>query len=353
MEPPYSELPVTAQLAYADVVEQAAIRDTATGTGFSFLRREKSSGVYWYLQHGFAGQRRQYYVGADTPEVRQRIERVKERWREGRAEATFMQRLVAMASAAGCMEIDTRAYRVVHAAAVTGLFHAGGVLLGSRAFCALGNLLGVSWKQDSTVTQDIDQADGDRVTVAIPCDVQPLGSVIPDSSEGLLGIPILDARQPSSHFTVQGREFRVDLITPLQGKPAGPQFVSAIKAWAEPVAFLDYLLADPRKAVLLKGAGVLVNLPAPARFALHNLVVAQQRPPSQAARARQDRHMASLLIACLFNKRPGDLWQALDAASAYPSERFQTLLHRGIRALEDKRVAGALTGYWMSQAEDS
>lgn len=48
--------------------------------------------------------------------------------------------------------------RVLFAAAQAGLFRSGGVLVGSHAFVAIGNMLSVSWVKNTVETQDVDQA---------------------------------------------------------------------------------------------------------------------------------------------------------------------------------------------------
>lgn len=333
----YTELAGTANLSYAEVLDNALIRDVATGTGFTFLRRKKNSGAYWYLQHNFAGGRRQHYLGQDNDETRARIEQQKTRWEADKAEAAMMEKLVAMAVAAGCWHIDARAYRVLNAAANTGLFHAGGVLVGSYAFVAIGNMLGVSWRRDTTTTQDVDLAASDGAMIAIPPDVKPLGEVILEAETGMLSVPMMDPKNPSTSFKVQGQDFRVDLITPRRGKPQPVEFVRAIKSYAEPVAFLEYLLEDTQKAVLLHKAGVVVNVPNPARFALHKLVVSQRRPAAERAKAVKDRAQAAQAIACLLDQSPGDLWLALDVAMAHPAEKFMKQLKTGIEQLEEEQ----------------
>jgi hypothetical protein len=110
------------------------------------------------------------------------------------------------------------------------------------------------------------------------------------------------------------------------------------------VAFLEYLLEDTQKAVLLQKGGVLVNVPSPARFSLHKLVVARRRPIAQRAKALKDQQQAAQLIECLLNQRPGDLWLALDAALAHPSQKFKDTLRAGIENL-DPELKEPLTAY--------
>ncbi len=44
-------------------------------------------------------------------------------------------------------------------------------------------------------------------------------------------------------------------------------------AAAIPLRFLDYLIHEPIRAVLLHGAGVPVLVPSPERYAIHKLIV--------------------------------------------------------------------------------
>ncbi len=49
----YTELSGSAQLAYAEVLDNALARGIQTGEGFTFTsqKRANSAGTYWYLQH--------------------------------------------------------------------------------------------------------------------------------------------------------------------------------------------------------------------------------------------------------------------------------------------------------------
>ena len=223
----YTELNGSASLAYAEVLDNAMAREAeaSTGEGFGFVKKSVTRGDFWYLQHTLAGKKKQYYFGPDTHETHERIGRQKARWESGQLEAREMERLVSMAIAAGCSHITHRAYKVLNAVEQSGLFRSGGVLVGSYAFVALGNMLGVSWRRDTTVTQDIDFAASDKCMIAVPETARPLGDVILDSVSGLLSVPMMDRKSPSTSFKIRRGDFRVDLITPLVGKPRGAQYV--------------------------------------------------------------------------------------------------------------------------------
>src|SRR6185437_6065464 len=70
--------------------------------------------------------------------------------------------------------------------------------------------------------------------------------------------------------------------------------------------FLDYLIHEEIPAAVLHDAGVLVNVPSPARYALHKLIVAQRRR-SGVAKIDKDIRQAEALIDALASRRPTDL----------------------------------------------
>lgn len=90
------------------------------------------------------------------------------------------------------------------------------VLIGTHAFNALGNLLGVRWSTQMQ-TQDRDLAADTDVDLAIPPNMPTLGSALEQLEMGFLPVPALDPRAPSTAFKVRGQSLRVDLLTPLVG----------------------------------------------------------------------------------------------------------------------------------------
>jgi len=124
------------------------------------------------------------------------------------------------------------------------------------------------------------------------------------------------------------------LLCPKRGRTDRPVFVRRFNAAAQPLSYLDYLLELPEKAVLIDGGAALVNVPAPARFALHKLVVAPRRPAAFQSKAEKDVMQAADLLAVLIDQRPGDVEIAWDGLRARgigwerAAERGLTLLRR-------------------------
>lgn len=72
-------------------------------------------------------------------------------------------------------------------------------------------------------------------------------------------------------------------------------------AAAEQLRFMDFLLRDPVRSILLHGAGVSVVIPAPERYAVHKLIVAgwRQRDAGGRAKADKDLRRAGMLFDAL------------------------------------------------------
>ena len=179
-------------------------------------------------------------------------------------------------------------------------------------------------------TQDMDLASHRQVSVAMRQDAPDVKSLLLESGMGFFEVPALNPKSPSTSFKLRGQEFHVDLLTPLQGSSANePVFLSHFNSYAHPMRFLDYLLEDIQVAAVAFRSGILVNVPTPARFALHKLVISQRRPSAQQIKARKDIQQATELLTLLLEDRPGDIWIALDAARTMAC-RFQSQLEQGI-----------------------
>ena len=85
-------------------------------------------------------------------------------------------------------------------------------------------------------------------------------------------------------------------------------------ASAQPLRFLDYLIHEPIRAVLLHKSGVPVLVPAPERFAIHKLIVASRRNNDADGHAKRDKDVAQsglLVEALALTRRQSDLASAL------------------------------------------
>lgn len=164
----HTELPLSAQTAYAqlaDVAFSLELDRSIEHLHGSFSRKTVQGSAYWYFAfRDLNGQVRQLYVGPDTDAVQAAVDKARNpAVRPHEALAPLAKAAVAL----GCAGALPKHVRAVRRLADYGFFRAGGVLVGTHAFIALGNLLGVKWAAGSSTT-DVDFAHPER-TFRWPC----------------------------------------------------------------------------------------------------------------------------------------------------------------------------------------
>ena len=338
---------------YSELLRHA-VRPAPDGSNLSFKSKTIGSRSYLYLYVSLGRRRTEHYLGPETPELLARVDAEKALWASGADDRRVRSRLVAMLLAGGATPTAGDEGKVLALLERGGVFLAGGVLIGTIAFRAYANMLGLAWPSE-TATRDIDIAtdgategapDG-RLAVAVPpLEHVRLADLLGDSGMGFLKVPFLDRKAPATEFRLRGRELSVELLTPMRGGPsAKPVFLDDLGAWAEPMRHVDFLLEGAQIAVLLHAHGVLVNVPGPGRFALHKLVVSQGRPAAFAEKSRRDLAQAAVLLDVLAADRPGDVVLAGEAVRTVGG-KFEVQVARGLGQLEPRLAerVGELTG---------
>ena len=228
--------------------------------------------------------------------------------------------------------------RVFEVLEQSGAFRASAIIVGSHAFSAYANMLGIKWTTTLTKTQDIDFEGDNRIALALYEDNTVKADVATDNINSDLGftrILQLNHKHPSTSFSIRKKELHVDIFTPMIGKPVDkPILINSLNTYAQPLRFLDYLFESVVPAVVIYNAGVLINVPQPARFALHKLVISQRRVNiKNNLKAKKDIKQASALLHILAKDRPGDISLAWEAATKMPA-KFFTQLEKGMEKLD-------------------
>lgn len=312
---PYSELSLTAQTAYLQLLQGALAASharTVADLPGSFAAKTVKGHRYWYYQFTQpSGKLRQLYVGPDSEPVQALI--------AGGTQPPSAKALGPLARSAavlGCAEVLPRHLRVLSRLADFGFFSAGGVLVGTHAFLAFGNSLGVRWGEVSR-TQDVDLAHAGRnLALALPSDIRIDTVAAIDSLQmGFLPIQGLDGNGGASWLNPRDPEFRLDFLTTLHRGADEPYLHPQLRVVLQPLRFMEFLLEEVEQAVLFAGeVSVVVNLPAPSRYALHKLLVAAERRGAFQAKAAKDLAQAGMLLAVLRERRGAEveeLWQRL------------------------------------------
>jgi len=331
-------LSVQTQTLYAELLERLLAESARRGVGKApgvFTTKTVKGEDYAYFQYSEPGGKfTQLYLGKAGPALDKLIARFKSERPEVEKERAGLERLCSQTLIGGAWSMGPRAARVLKAFADAGVFEAGAVLVGTHAFGAIGNLLGMRLTGANLRTDDLDLA-AVSMLAASEQSADAEGA-LERLQMGFLPVPGLDSRHPSTSFKVRGESLRVDFLTP--GKGHAPVPLPRLKTSAQPLPFMDYLIENPEKAAVLDAGGFLVSVPSPARFALHKIIVAPERSVSQQSKAGKDLAQAAQMLEALAETRPGDLRLAHDALR---ERRWLSKLARGAKRLASEHPAAA------------
>jgi hypothetical protein len=344
--PFYAELGLSTQTAYAQLFDAALgaehARTVADLTG-SFNAKTVKGRKYWYFQYTEpAGKLRQIYVGPDGDPVHRLMAQ-----KASRGASAALVPLSRSALALGCAGLLPRHYRVIRRLADYGFFQAGGALIGTHAFLAYGNMLGIRWGSQER-TQDIDFADaGKAIALVLPSNVEvDTHDAIASLGMGFLPLSGLGGKTGGSYLIPSEPGFRLDFLTPRHRGGATPFSHPQLKVTLQPLPFMEFSLEGIGQGVVFCAEGaVVVNVPEPARFALHKLVVFGELGAALRAKANKDLSQAAHVLAFLAEHHRDSLERALRDMLAR-GRGWRTRLATGAaalaRAYPGLAVAGSL-----------
>lgn len=329
-----SQLSLAATTSYAELLEQTRaleLSNALAGLAGSFQKLKRKGHAYWYFAYRDLDSKvRMAYVGPDDERVRALIERF-ERVRNTRPLAPQAQAAIAL----GCAAVAPKHFRIIKRLSEYGFFRAGGILVGTHAFLALGNMLGVRWSEGAA-TLDTDFAHAGRnVSVALPADLKiDVHGALESLEMGILPATQFDAGKAGAHYrNPADQELRIDFVTSA-ARRRGPVMMPELNLALQPLKFMELSLESPEQACLLDRTGAcLINLPAPARYAVHKLIIAGERPPIERAKARKDLLQAASLASYFLQTGDVGTFNAAWRDAARRGKGWRTRLARGKSAL--------------------
>lgn len=308
-------LSAIAHAAYIDL--RTALVDEAASEIIGTPRLERRGGKsYWYDMYRLGSDVRKRYIGEDTPEMADRIARLQDLKQAKEARAAERTRLIRILRAEGAQTVDPATGSLLNALAQTGTFRLGGTIVGTNAFRFYEAELGIRIRATEIMqTGDLDIAQFERLSLALGDTVEtPLN----ESFKTLDFAPVPSTNHRSIWRWRQTKSNTlVEFLTPSFRPEEDIRELPALGVAAQSLHFLNFLIAEPIKAVALYRSGVLVQIPRPEAFAVHKLIVADRRKagPDQ-LKSRKDRAQAALLIDALAEDRPDELREAYEDARA-------------------------------------
>ena len=229
---------------------------------------------------------RQIYIGPDVEEVRKLVEQHKQKSPDS---SRVIQSLARLIVANNGQTIGRPFLLMLRRLADAGAFRAGAVVVGTHAFNAYSGMLGVRWLS-SYQTNDVDIAHaGQNMALALRQDDSADLHEALTIDKGFLPSILESGAAGVTYRSERDATFAVDFVTPQTNKE-GPQEIKSLNVVAQPLKFIRFLLQDVQRAVVMSDAGTaqLITVPSPARYAVHKLIVAANRPAEEKAKSKKD-----------------------------------------------------------------
>ena len=292
-----SELNLSAQTAYAELFEQTRafeMTNALAGLKGSFQKLDRNGKAYWYFAYRDTDPKvRMAYVGPDEPRVQALIARFA-KIRQDKPLAPAARSAIAL----GCAPVAPKHFRIIKRLAEYGFFRAGGILIGTHAFLALGNMLGVRWS-DGAATLDVDFAHAGRnISVALPASIKlDVHGALESLEMGLLPITQFNGLAGAQYRNPKDQELRVDFVTSMT-RSNKVVVLPELNLALEPLKFMEFSLEQTTQGCIFGNLGAcVVNLPAPERFAVHKLIIYGERPVSERVKSKKDLLQAASLAS--------------------------------------------------------
>ena len=329
--PLYREFPLATQTAFAGLdtaARQADLVRSIADVPGGFAKKEVAGRPYWYYQLKTPdGRLQQSYVGPDDAATRALI--------QGHANPVAKQarqHLVQLTRAAielGCAEIPLKHARVIGRLAASGLFSAGGILVGTHAFLAYQNVFGMLWSAGAaTLDPDFAHA-GRNVSLALPESLTIDATAAIDS----LKMGFVPNNNRTSFRKADEPDFDLDFLTSRGRTADAPVHIARLGLTMQPLRFMELSLEDPMRCTLVAKSGpIVVNLPRPERYAIHKLLVYGERSQDQRTKAIKDIHQAAALFDYLLThdeEQIGLLWREVSVRGP----GWQRRLDQGYKAM--------------------
>jgi hypothetical protein len=321
-------LPLVLQTAYVDLLEK--LQDHAFATlvsgGGSFVSKIVKGRRYWYIQtRDHAGTLHQAYVGPETPDLLRRIE---QRRADADAERARRDIVRALVRGGAAPAVPAAVGRVLASLADSGVFRLRAVLVGTVAFQTYGPMLGFRLTGTAAVTEDIDLAQFRSIAGAVEDQVPPVLETLQRIDPSFRAVSRPLHRLADSYVSGGASRLKVEFLTPMRGpEEDAPVELPALGTGSQPLRYVDYLIYHERPAAILHGGGVLVNVPDPARYAWHKLIISGLR--RQPEKVPKDLLQAQTLLDVLLERAPDDI-----------ADAFADLGSTGRKHWQDHALAG-------------
>ncbi|WP_291004038.1 GSU2403 family nucleotidyltransferase fold protein [Hyphomicrobium sp.] len=295
-------IPLNFQTMYADLLQTLSLPEVQHG---SISTRKIKGNDYLYLTTKDGSKRRQVSLGrADDPQVRARADAIS----DAASRARILRTTVSALKKARIPSPTLPLGRVLEVIANEGLFKQGVMLIGTAAYQTYPCIVGAYLPSSALMTNDADLLVSSFIAKDQPQDLEKILQRADPTFQALMS---RDDKLPKVFRA--SNNFQVDVLTKFGRNRTSPRLIDGLVCSAEALSFMEYLGEESIEAVALYGTGVLVSVPPPVRYAIHKLLVAQERKLNSPKRAK-DLKQAKDLIDVFIETDPAGFEDALEDA---------------------------------------
>lgn len=298
-------IPLNLVTLYADLAQNVSATSLEHG---SIVTRKRGGRSYLYVVSKDGAERAERYLGpADDPSAAEAAERI----RHAAQRARGLRTAVSMLKQARIPAPSLKLGKVVEVIANAGLFNQGVVLIGTAAFQTYACALGYYLPGAAVMTNDADLLVASFVSDDAKKDMEEILKRADPTFKAQLAN---EDRLPKVFKSSDN--FSVDILTKYGRGRKSPIVMEELGCAAEALSFMEYLAEETMETVVLYGAGVLVRVPPPMRYAIHKLLIAQERHGRFSSKKPKDLMQAADLLDIGLETDAASLLDALDDARA-------------------------------------
>lgn len=295
-------IPLNIQTVYADLLQSIGLADVEHG---SVSTRKIGGKEYIYVTVKDGSVRHQKSLGpANDPNVQAKAAEIRQAAEHARGLRTTVSVLKKAYIPSPALPLG----KVLETVANAGLFKKGVVLVGTAAYQAYPCLVGAYLPSGSLMTNDADLLVSSFVAADEPLDLEKILQ---------RADPTFKAQMSQTDTLPKvfkaANNFQVDILTKFGRGRKSPVLIDDLRCSAEALRFMEYLSGESVEAVALYGTGVLISVPPPMIYAIHKLLIAQERKAGSPKRSK-DLQQAKDLIDVFLETDGTNFEDALDEA---------------------------------------
>lgn len=321
-------IPLNLMTLYADLMQTVG----HDGMAGSIATKTVGNRRYVYVTTKDGSARIERYLGAaDDPAVTRQVAA----FRDAAGRAKARRNTVSLLKRARIPAPTLTQGRILQALSNAGLFSRGMTLVGTVAYqayaCVVGHVLGAA----AYATNDIDLSVAEFVARA---DEEDIIAILKRADPSFTPYWHADDKLPR---VFRSRDFQVDIVTRYGRGRRSPVLVESLGCAAAALSFQEYPAEETMEVVALYDDGVLIRVPTPARFAIHKLIVARQRPATEAPKRQKDLVQAGELLDALMATDEATLLDELESARAR-GRGWRSAINASLKELGRESQSGKL-----------